>query len=1556
MSLSTVNTVSQRKIRASLPGFSASLQGDEQALFRAFVDATLPRLRGPFMAQYPPHQILELLQQAFEFARHRASDELKVKLVERTRGLAVFTTMKDQPFIVDTVRLFLRRHKAEYQGGFNLVFNATRDAEGNLVSFGDEGEVESIVMLQADHGKLHDLEQCTSVLRGQLEAAQATVADFRGMVRAIERTVEKLEVLADRTPSSAPASRETADFLKWLLRENFVFMGLDAGETGLGLQSYQGPYAHPAGDDWPQPHSSGRVHVRKSQIESPVHRSGRIDEILVCVDPEDPSQNLYVRGLFTYRAVTQPSRHVPILRRVLAEVLEKQDTEPGSYRYKGLANVFDSLPTELLFTANVESINQMVDLVFQTEQVSEVGVTFVPTGHAGAFCVVSMPKNQYSDELAREVEQTIVSQLKSTYSDFGIFVGRYDTVLLHYYVTGAKQPSDKALSALSETIREMALPWHAHLWQALAESCEDEVQADRLADTYGNAFPEAFRRRTTPSQAVHDILMLNGLSAAKHVRASLFEQNDELVLRLYQVDDIFLTRILPVLDNFGLVVRESWATEVNSRGGKLFIDSFVLEPTPSVPASVLLERRELLEKAIEAIFGAQVEDDPLNQLVLTAGLAWRQVDVIRGYTEYSRQLTVKLSANRLIEIIQKNPKMSRVLVEYFEARFDPDLEGNRKKAMSRAADKVDKQLRRILSHDEDLVFSTLFELMRGSLRTNHYRRDRPFHFLSFKIDCAQVDSMGPVRPVYEIYVHHREVEGVHLRFGPVARGGLRWSDRDDYRTEVLGLVTTQLVKNVVIVPTGSKGGFYLKHPEPDRGARRQQADRLYKTFIRGLLELTDNTVEGEVVKPPRVVCHDGDDPYLVVAADKGTAHLSDTANGISASFGFWLDDAFASGGSVGYDHKGVGITARGAWVLARRHFAEMGIDPYAQDFTCVGIGDMGGDVFGNGLIESKHTRLLAAFNHLHIFLDPDPDAASSWQERQRLFDEVKGWDAYDTSKISKGGGVFDRRAKAIPLSAEAQEMLGIQAEEADPNLVIHRILQMKVDLLWNGGIGTYVKASNETHAHADDRSNDAVRIDATQLRARVVGEGGNLGFTQKGRIEANRLGVRLNTDAIDNSGGVDLSDHEVNLKILLGQVVRRGELTQSQRNELLAELTDEVADLVLVNNDIHGRQLSRDQIRSQNDIFSFGRAIAFVERHFPVKRKQLNLPTDAQLAERATRGEGLSRPELAVLSAWVKMYVYEQLLAGDPKAIPGFERMLFEYFPAAVRERYASDITGHMLANEIAMTVATTRMVGDAGAAFFPMLLETTGASVTEISTAYLKAQQIARIDDVRATLEELRTSVSLNSLYRSWVMVDEGARGVASYWLSAQGRIPTDTEIDQMKEAAQQVYELQASEVAARNASLLEELKSADIPDPVARLILKAQYLNITLMIWAESKRTGLAFPRMVVQHLAVARASRLQRILENLSGRPASGQWEPIALGILHHRFHQLLRTLVARTPIDEGVDQVDDLVPQLANGFLKDVREQVDEMLGDDSPSVATLLVLEERVASAITRLAT
>ena len=1560
MSVSSAVISAKKQILSALSRWQGNVPAAEQPLFRRFVEDTLNRLRGPFLAQHSPSEVLHLLEQAFEFAKSREKDAIKVAIHPgASKGSVVLSSMTDQAFIVDTIRLFLKRKDAEYWGGFNLVFHAKRNESGYLVDVGEEdGQPESLVLLEADIGELlGDADGAARELSANLEFARAMVTDFGPMTRTVERFVERFEALADRQPDRAEAWNETSAFLKWLLRENFVFMGIESG-TELGIQSLKGPFYGNIDGDWPTAHSPGTVQVRKSRTESPVHRSGRIDEILVSIPEGESVRTLFIRGMFTYRAVTQPSRNVPILRTVLGTILDQQQSRPGSFRYKGIANVFDSLPTEFLFTASLQSIAELVDLVWESEQQQDAGVTFLMTGPDSAFCLIAMPKTEYSDELRREVEQQIIATSKATYSDHGLFVGRYETVLLHYYLTGVAYPGAKGVEQLTATIRHLATPWLAKIWHAIAQKY-DETIAERLTDTYGRAFPEAWVRRTPVDRALRDIELLESLSGAKNLVADLYAAKDGVTLNLYQSKDVYLTDILPVLDNFGLVVRDSETIAVQPRGGKLFLDSFHLEAAKGVGQEVdILSRRDRLVAAIEAVFSNQVEADRLNQLVISADLSWQEVDVIRGLMRYLRQLNVKLAVVRMREILLAHPVMVRNLVALFHARFNPAKDDQvRSQEIATTTEQIRDALRQIRAHDEDLLFSSLLGLITAAIRTNFYRTDRATHYLSFKFDCCDIKEMGSRRPLYEVYVHHKDVEGVHLRFGKVARGGIRWSDRDDYRTEVLDLVSTQQVKNVVIVPEGAKGGFYLKHPSRDAKVRRQEADFHYQTFIRGLLDLTDNSVKGTLTRPPNVVCHDPGDPYLVVAADKGTAHLSDTANALSKEYGHWLGDAFASGGSVGYDHKKVGITARGAWVLVRRHFAELGINPYKESFSCVGIGDMSGDVFGNGLIESPFTRLLAAFNHVHIFLDPNPDPKVSFEERSRLFKAERngGWENYNPSLISEGGGLFDRTAKAIRLSLKAQEMLGLHQEEAEPDLVIRHILRMKVDLLWNGGIGTYVKASSETHTDAGDRSNDGLRVDGAELGARIVGEGGNLGFTQKGRIEAALSGVRINTDAIDNSGGVDLSDHEVNLKILLDRVVARGDMTGPERDELLRRMTDEVATLVMNDNDAHGRQLSRDQVRSKQDIFQFGRAIAFIEQTMGQPRSALNLPNDKELSRRAESGIGLTRPELSVLSAWVKMYIYRELLRGSPKDLPGYDYFLVNYFPKELQERFPEDIQNHMLANEIAMTVATTRLVADAGATLVPMLFETLGSSVSSIATAYFRAQLLARTQDLRPIVEQLPLGSALNVSYQAWIDVDAGVRDVAAGWL-ARGKTPSREALPAMAEAVDHVYSLQPSDVTHRLRERHDELKAQGLPGDAIEQILKSKFLGVALVVHAEAERSGGSVTEMIVRHLAVARASLLQDVLDDLEKRPATGRWDPIALRILHHRFANLLRLFVVRTPIKGKLPSVDELSASLAEGSLAEVRAKVAELIGGEpQPSIPALIVLEEHLSSAIARLA-
>jgi glutamate dehydrogenase len=987
---------------------------------------------------------------------------------------------------------------------------------------------------------------------------------------------------------------------------------------------------------------------------------------------------------------------------------------------------------------------------------------------------------------------------------------------------------------------------------------------------------------------------------------------------------------MPVIDNFGLVISDQWSVSVHPRGSRLgAIDVFRVSGAPGLAREELLDRAANLVAGLDAVFRKDITSDPFNKLLLRANLQWAQADLVRGYIGYAKQLRLHHPIPRIQEILLKQAGTVRAIIDLFAAKFDPDLPGDRSAAIAQADAAVHDRLRAIRTADEDTVLRFLYNLVEATLRTNFFRSDRVAHYISVKCDHAKIRVMPMPRLMVEVYVHHREMEGVHLRGGPIARGGIRFSDRADFRTEILGLVTTQMVKNVVIVPEGSKGGFYIKYTIDDPAERRRKGDELYQFLMRGLLDVTDNIVEGKVVRPPRVVAHDGDDPYLVVAADKGTAHLSDTANRISLSYGFWLGDAFASGGSNGYDHKVVGITARGGWVLVKRHFREMGMDADKDPFTCIGIGDCGGDVFGNGVIETKVMQLRAAFNHLHIFLDPSPDMERSYAERRRLFDEVKGWEHYDKALLSPGGGVYDRKAKSVTLSPEAVAMLGAPQAEMTPDAVVNLILKMEVDLFWNGGIGTYVRASFETNSNCNDPPNDDVRVSAPELRCKIVGEGGNLGFTQAARIEYALHGGRLNTDFVDNSGGVDTSDHEVNIKILLNPMVRAGRFAEPERNDIIRSLTDEVAEAVLADSNANGRLISLDVIRSQRDPFPYSRAIDWICQKGNVDRHFLVLPTDDDLKRRAAARQGLVRPELAVIQAHVKMHVYKLLLQEDPAIIPGFDQLLQGYFPADLRSRFAADIPGHMLSRAIGMTTLLTEVATDAGAPFFPLMLELTGRSAGTIAGAWMEAMRITGGGDLKAALVAARAKPE--GAHIAWTLYTDAITSLVTHWLSPGSRGPGAEDPARFRAALGALAKNRLPAGVAAAAHATEHLVNRGIPAALARGIVDAASGVSASEVCALSD--GGDIEATATRYQALGHASGLVPLLAAIATRKAEGRWDPIALGILRLRYTALLRDLYrSGVPADSSVS--------------KSVAALVEGVLGYNA-DVAALLVGEQRI---------
>jgi glutamate dehydrogenase len=1523
---------------------AAGAAGD---LFRSFVEALGKQLRAPFTSTRSPAEALAAAAALWPALQRRA-DPAPVVL-DSGEG-ALTTWMPDQAFIVDTGRLALHQRGHVYEGGFNVIIPMGRDADGQLVRVGDPTDnAESIVRIELSGGDAEAKAALITDLAGRLALAQHVANDFTKMTALVDSFAKQMARRAD-APADADL-HETAELLSWLLADNFVFMGAISGDERLGVARPElaGRWDTAGLERWTA--AQALVTVRKGQDESPLHRSGRLDEIRAQLPAAngEPARTLTLQGLFTYRAITRPSRHVPILRRMFSTILQRSELRTGSFRYKGLGNAFDALPTEFLFTADADQVSALLDQVLEAESEQDVRAHVVP-GRDGAsmFALVAVPRERWSDALRARIHERLVATTGATSVDHGDYSGRFQTLLAHYYLTGTRPLAPAEAEALQSALEDLSSSWQDRVWKAL-KARHGEQEADRLLLDYGSAFSELTMARTSPERAAADIGHIEKLRAGSRIELELYtEGGSRPRLRIYQAHDIILSDILPVLDQFGVRVVDQDADVVRPPGGAHYtVDTFRLAETVGLTDAQVVERAPLLIEGLRAVFEDKMGRDGLNSVLLRAGIPWQAVDLLRAYNGYARQLGLRMLVSRVQELLLAQPELVRRLWLTFDARFNPDLGGEPSARGAAEAEACNELIVQLTDHDQDRLFRTLFNLIESTIRTNFYRTDRTEHYISFKVLASKVKMMPEPRLKYEIYVHHREVEGIHLRGADIARGGIRWSDREDYRREILDLATTQMVKNVIIVPEGAKGGFYIRHNPGDGREQRQRADRLYQVLVRGMLDVTDNYTPTGIARPPRVVAHDKTDPYLVVAADKGTAHLSDTANRISRGYGFWLDDAFASGGSNGYDHKKVGITARGGWMTVRRLLAEVGIDPRHQTFSCVGVGDPSGDVLGNGVIEHDTMRLLGCFNHVHIFIDPDPDPKASFAERRRLFDEVKGWDHYDPSKISAGGGVFSRRAKSIPLSPQIKAMLGVLADELPPEVVIRLLLRLNVDLFWNGGIGTYVKSSAESHADAGDPNNDELRVSANELRCKVVGEGGNLGFTQRARIEYALCGGRINTDFIDNSGGVDMSDHEVNLKILLNPMVTRGALSLDARNTLLESLTDQVAHDVLANNDRHGRQLSLDQVRSVRDPMQFSRTIDWVCRMGGVSREALRLPTDEALRRRAAAGQGLTRPELAVIQAHVKMHVFKELRDADPSRVPGFGDKVRGYFPAAVRERFPAEVDAHMLHTSIGMTVVTNEIIGESGALFFPMLSELTGAPLVEIARTWYRAMDLAgakaRFDAVFALPPQ--------AAYAAWVELTDAVELLCTVWLGA-GEPGADAEDGgSILEALAALLSLPGTAHQARLDSRVDALVRADVPLALARALAGLSKLTTA----REVARTagGRALSDAALRYLAVGEASKLLPAIRALESRKAEGGWDPIAIGILRGRYIRLLRDLAVATNVDDelslGVDRV---AQRLVLHRLGDLRTMVDHIVGDQ-PSIPALLVGEERVRGWLAR---
>ncbi|HXF45825.1 MAG TPA: NAD-glutamate dehydrogenase domain-containing protein, partial [Burkholderiaceae bacterium] len=1354
------------RIEAALELMRARLPAAEAQALAEFAREYLRQVDPEDVLDRTPEELMGALASHWHFGQRREPGRPKVRVLSPASGEHGWSSRHsvieiindDMPFLVDSVTMELSRRGTTLHLIVHPIFAVERGADGSLLSIrprkdAPEAARESWMHIEID--RLVEAAQRAELLADLervLADVRAAVTDFQPMVARLHDAAAELQ----RHPPAAAAAEaaEAREFLRWLADDHLVLLGylqhdlvtqegVEALQlvpgSGLGLlrESPQQPLSASFAALPPAMRAVARqpspvVIVTKANTRSTVHRPGYTDYIGVKRYDSDGrviGEHRFI-GLFTSSAYMARVAEIPILRGKVAEVRRRAGLTPGGHLDKALAHILETYPRDELFQISTDELYETALGILRLGQRQKLRL-FIRRDPFERFvsCLVFVPRDAYSTELRRKFMDILTQSFDGTGADFDVLLTDAILARVRFVVrtTPGRIPAYDR-KTIERRLAQAARRWDDELRDALVEA-KGEATGLQLFRRWGGTFPVAYRERTTPGAAVADVLKIDALSDAQPFALGFYRplaaQPDRFGFKIYRRGQpVALTESLPMLEHMGVRVLSENRHRIGADGDAVWLHDFAMQAQVAEDAELETLAR-LFEDAFAAVFSGRVDNDDFNRLVLRAGLAADDVVVLRAYARYFRQIGFPLSQSFIESTLAAHPRIAHMLVRFFKLRFDPaaaDAE-----AAARQARAIEAALERVGSLSEDRVLRQYLGTMQATLRTNFWRTGPGATgapgprraFVSFKFDCARVPGLPQPKPYAEIFVYSPRFEGVHLRGGKVARGGLRWSDRpEDYRTEVLGLVKAQMVKNTVIVPVGSKGGFVLKKAPPasDRDAYLAEGVACYQDYLRGLLDLTDNRVGDRVVPPPQVVRHDGDDPYLVVAADKGTATFSDYANAVAHEYGFWLGDAFASGGSAGYDHKKMGITARGAWESVKRHFRELGIDTQTTDFTVVGIGDMSGDVFGNGMLLSKHIKLVAAFDHRHIFIDPDPDPACSWEERKRLFELPRScWADYDATLISAGGGVWPRAAKSIPISPQARRALGIEAEALTPNELIAAILRAPVDLLYNGGIGTYVKASTETHAEVGDRANDAVRVDGRELRCRVVAEGGNLGFTQRGRVEAALAGVRLYTDAIDNSAGVDTSDHEVNIKILLGLAIAEGELTEKQRNALLASMTDEVAALVLRDNYFQTQAISYTARIGVKLLDQQARFIRFLEKSGRLNRALEFLPSDEEIAERKARGIGLTRPELAVLLAYSKMWLFDELLASDVPEDPWIGTALARYFPAALRERFAAYIPRHPLRREIIATHVLNSMINRAGATFVHRLMETTGAAPPQI-------------------------------------------------------------------------------------------------------------------------------------------------------------------------------------------------------------------------------------------------
>jgi glutamate dehydrogenase len=1447
----------------------------------------------------------------------------------------------DMPFLVDSIAMEINRQGLAARQIIHPLFKAARDVHGALTELHeakDGDRLESWIHVEVE--RITDparLKALGDGLVAVLADVRSSVEDWPKMLAKVNETISSMSGAAKVVPLED--LDEARAFLNWTADHHFTFLGYREYElaaangrdelrivpnSGLGL--LREPKLGGVSQSFNELPAELRALARKPDLlvltkansRATVHRAGYLDYIgIKRFDANGVviGERRFI-GLYTSATYHADPGAIPLLRRKIARVMDRAGFPHSSHAGKNLYSILDTYPRDELFQIGEDELFETVMGVLRLGARARTRLFIRRDIYARFYsCLIYLPRENYNTEARLKLQEILKRALNGTSTEFNVQLS--DSVLARIHMLVRTSPSAHHpvdLKALEAEVATAVRRWEDGVFDHLVKVASDDAVNDARRE-FVRPFPAAYTEDTGPAQAVADFMALKSINADHPIAMTLYRPDDTgsaraLRFRMYHIAKaVPLSNSLPMLENMGVRV-EGERSYVIARNElpPVYIHDFSLSPMHA--AFRLEDIKSKFEQAFGRIWAREVENDGFNRLTLAAGMSSEEVVMLRAYAKYLKQTGFTFSQQYIENTLAFHAGITGELVGLFHSRFDPALDHDREGMIKLGSTAIETALDRVANADEDRILRRFLAVVQATVRTNYYQKDaagKRKPYLSFKLDSAKVPELPAPRPLFEIFVYSPRVEGIHLRGGKVARGGLRWSDRpEDFRTEVLGLVKAQQVKNAVIVPVGSKGGFVLKAAPPasDREAYMKEGVACYQTFLRGLLDITDNLVKGKVVPRENVVRHDGDDPYLVVAADKGTATFSDYANAISAEYGHWLGDAFASGGSVGYDHKKMGITARGAWESVKRHFREIGINTQTTDFTVAGVGDMSGDVFGNGMLLSPHIRLVAAFDHRHVFLDPSPDATTSLKERQRLFDLPRSsWEDYNKTLISKGGGIFPRGAKSIPLTPEVKVALGIDAtvEAMTPVELMRAILKAPVDLFYNGGIGTYVKASYQSNAEVGDRATDALRVNGNELRCKVVAEGGNLGFTQLGRVEFAQHGGRICTDAIDNSAGVDCSDHEVNIKILVRAAIEAGQLEQKDRDALLAEMTEEVGLLVLKDNYYQTQSLAVSGVRAEKLLDAQARFMRHLEKAGRLNRKVEFLPSEEDIAERRANKQGLTSPERAVLLAYSKMELFDDLLASTLIDDEYVAQALVSYFPHLLQKRFAGLMASHHLKREIIATQIANSTINRTGSVFVHRMREETGATPDEVVRSYILTRDIFRLETQWAEIDALDNVVAAAT--QSEMLIDAGRlvlRGTLWFLRRRSERMPIAKVIELfapgVATVSKRLPDLLSPEdlaaLSARETNLSAQGVPASLASEIARLDAIYSVLDIVELAKEHNRPVELA----AQVYFALVGKLGLRWVAGQVAALPTDSHWQSMARAAMRDDLANLQRQLAS------------------------------------------------------------